>query len=249
MSPEAALVLLIAALYLKDQLLLLRADEALLIPSVFGRRRWRAGFGARGFTIARREPYLANPLLPHQPVFKLRWQMSQAAAPGASAEPLQTNPLLWRLAPLVWGIWLALFVLIPLTLIGRWGVVATLTAVALLYAHIVLALVLVGLARVRLGLTGRAYALLAFECLACAPYAANLVRRLSWVHAPQPEDFTAAAARLLDAAALAEVHAECLERIDEQLQAEPEDGATAAALQRARQRFAANGAGATPGTP
>jgi hypothetical protein len=250
LNAESALALLIVALYLKDNALLLNADEAVLVPSVFGRRRWRAGFGARGFTIARREPYLANPLLPHQPVYRLRWQMTQAAHPGAarSANPatemLAVNPLLWRLAPLVWGMWLATLVLLPLTLLGRWGVVATLATVMLLYAHIVLALGLVWWWRARLGLTGRAFAMLAFECLACAPYAVNLVRRLAWVRSPHPEDFTAAAARLLDGAAQAEVRAECLARIDEQLQAEPEGSAAAAALLRARERFAAEAAAA-----
>jgi hypothetical protein len=175
-------------------------------------------------------------------VIRLRWQMMQAAAPAAAAEPLAVNPVLWRLAPLVWGMWLLLFVLIPLTLVGRWGVVATLSAVALLYVHIVLALVLVWRWRARLGLSARAFGLLAFECLACAPYAPNLVRRLGWVRVPHPEDFTAAAARLLDAAALAEVHAECLARIEEQLQAEVEGSTAFVALQRARGRFAAGAA-------
>ena len=46
MSPEAALPLLVVALYLKDCLLLLRPDEALMVAGVFG-PRWRAAFGPR----------------------------------------------------------------------------------------------------------------------------------------------------------------------------------------------------------
>ena len=237
MSPEAALVLLIVALYLKDNLLLLSPDEAVMVPSAVGRARWCAGFGARGFTFAQREPYLANPLLPHQPVYRLRWHMTQAGDPVPAAQPLVMEPLLWRLAPLVWGMWLLAFVGVPLTLLGRRGAVATLAAVALLYALIVLALVLVWLWRGQIGLTTRTFGLIALECLTCAPYAPNLVRRLVWARSPHPEDFTAASARLLGSPAQAEVRAECLARIDEQLQALPEGSADALALQRARTRF------------
>lgn len=242
LSPEAALALLIVALYLKDCLLLLRADEALMVAGVFG-PRWRAAFGPRGFKLTGREPWLANPLLPHVPVFRLRWAMrapatdAAAPAPATDAAPvLRAEPLLWRLAPLVWGIWTLLFVMVPLAVLGRFGVVAALWLVALLYLHIALALALTWRWRRQFGLGGRAFALLAFECLACAPYAANLVRRLSLAQSPR-EDFTAAAARLLPPEALAEVHRECLARIDEQLEAEPEGSAAAAQLQAARRRF------------
>ncbi|MBI5719662.1 MAG: hypothetical protein HZC37_18490 [Burkholderiales bacterium] len=235
MNTEALLALLIAAFYLKDSLLLLRADEAVLVRGLGG--RWRAGFGARGFKLGGREPYLANPFAPHLAVFRLRWAMQVAKAPTAVPRHALAAPapLAW-LAPFAWVAWLLLFVAIPFTVLARTGVTSTLAALALLYADIAVALALLWRVRSRLGLGGRAYALLAFECLVCAPYAANLVRRAA-AACPVDEDFTAAAARLLAPPALTEVHRECLARIDEQLEAEPEGGPIAQALARARARF------------
>jgi hypothetical protein len=217
--------------------------------------RWRAAFGAQGFKLAGREPWLANPWLPHQPVFRLRWRMEQAGADpsamavradaiapvGPSAGIRFDAPLdlrhLHRLAPFVWCSWLLLFVLIPCTLLVPLGMQATLAAVLLLYLNIVFALALVWRWRSDLGLNGRAFALLAFECTVCAPYSANLVRRLAW-HPRTGETFDAAAARLLPAPAMQQVRRECLARIDERLEAEPEGGAVAALLREARARLA-----------
>lgn len=267
MSPEAGLALLVVALYLLDSLLLLHPDEAVLVRrglagggngdknSDSDAGRWRAAFGAQGFKLAGREPWLANPLLPHQPVFRLRWRMAQAgavpaptaarsdvAATVATAEAVRFDAppglrRLHQLAPVVWCSWLLLFLLIPCTLLVPLGLRATLAAVLLLYANIVLALALVWRWRCDLGLNGRAFALLAFECAVCAPYSANLVRRLAW-HPRSGETFDAAAARLLPAPAMQQVRRECLARIDERLEAEPEGSAEAAALHEARTRLA-----------
>jgi hypothetical protein len=238
-SPEVVLALVIVAFYLKDCLLLLRRDEAVMVAGRSG-SRWRAAFGLRHYTLAGREPWLANPFLPHVPVFRLRWQMQASdhvAAPAVSAaRSLRVEPRLRRLAPLVWAIWTLLFVMVPLAVLGRFGVTAALWLVGLLYAHIAVALLLTWRWRVPFGLSHRAFVLLAFECLACAPYAANLVRRLS-LSQEMDEAFTAAATRLLPPDALADVHRECLARIDDQLDVEPEASAASAALQAARLRF------------
>jgi hypothetical protein len=237
-STEALLALAIVAFYLKDSLLLLGPDEAVLVRGFGG--RWRAGFGARGFKLAGREPYLAHPLTPHAPAYRLRWAMQAESAPfaGSGTAALEALPQLGRLAPFAWVSWLLLFVVIPGTVLARLGVTSTLAAVLLLYLNILVALGLVWRMRAPLGLAGRAYALLAFECLVCAPYSANLVRRVAAAR-PVQEDFTVAAARLLPAAALADVSRECLARIDEQLEAEAEGSAAARALGRARRRFVA----------
>ena len=250
MSPEAGLALLIVALYLLDSLLLLRPDEAVLVCS----QRWHAGFGTRGYKLAGREPWLANPWLPHRPVFRLRWRVAQPSTDPLPVSDLPRDPgdvshaefeprlrRLRQLAPAACVSWLLLVVLIPCTLLWPLltsGIFATLAAAALLYVNIALALALVWRWRDDLGLSGRAFALLAFECLVCAPYSANLVRRLSW-HARIDEDFAEAAARLLEPPALIEVRRECLARIDEWLEAEPEGGTAATDLRAARARLAA----------
>jgi hypothetical protein len=242
-STELALALLIAALYLKDCLLLLQPHEAVLVRA----RVWRAGFGLRQWTLAGREPYWANPLLPHQAVFRLQWNMQKPALAHSTGAPANTQveepqrlAALRRLGPLVWWSWLLLFVGIPLTVLGRWGVWATLAALLLLYLNIVASLWWVWIKRVSLGLNARAFALLAFECLACAPYAANLVRRLSWREAaagqPRP-DFTQAAARLLAPPAWEQARAACRVRVQDQIDAEPKGTARARALEQSLQHW------------
>ncbi len=287
-STEAALALLIAALYLKDCLLLLRPNEAVLVKA----RTWRAGFGLLQWTLAGREPYWAHPLLPHQAVFRLQWDMlaapptggaavdvptggaavdpptagspcnANAAAPSRAAAPaldaidaIDAPPrlaALRRLGPWVWLSWLLLFVALPLTVLGRWGITATLTALACLYLSIMLSLAWVWWARHDLGLNAGSFALLAFECLACAPYAANLVRRLSW-RPPAPEqraeDFVHAAHRLLTPAAWEPVRSACLARVQDQWDAEPENTPRARALQKSKQSWAALSSDAGQGPP
>ncbi|MBL8325901.1 MAG: hypothetical protein JNJ89_13200 [Rubrivivax sp.] len=248
---EALLAALIIGLYLKDSLLLLAPDEAVLVRGLGG--HWHAGFGARGYKLAGREPYLANPLTPHAPVVRLRWRMTGpapdpgvagegAAADGAGAAALRLVPVpLARLAPFAWASWLLLFGLIPAAVLAQWGVTFVLWALAALYASIAAALAMLWPLRGPLGLSQRAYALLAFECLVCPPYAANIVRRAAAARTV-PDDFVALAGQLLPAAARAQVRRECLARIDEQLEAFDEGDAAAEQLRRARVHFAAGSA-------
>ena len=74
LGPEGWLVVLVVALFVQDSVLLLRTDEAVLVRSARG--RWRAGFGARSWRLAGREPHLLHPFLPHEPVVRLSWSLA-----------------------------------------------------------------------------------------------------------------------------------------------------------------------------
>ena len=223
----------LVALYLKDCLLLLGRDEAVLVRGWRG--RWRAGFGLRDWQLRRREPYLCHPFKPWEPVLRLRWDAAAtpATAPTAPAA-FATEP---RLGPWVTLVWLYLFVALPAAFFGHLGLPAVLAVLGGLYATIAIALVRVWLARAAFGLSRSEFGVLAFEVLACAPYAANLVRRLS-LHRAVDENLLAAAPRLLDVPALAAVHAGVVARIDDELDLVAEGSARAAALRAARPRFA-----------
>jgi hypothetical protein len=224
----------IGLLYLKDCLLFLAPDEAVLVRGWRG--RWRACFGRHDWRLRGREPWLCNPFKPHQPVLRLRWNAA-APAPTAPLARAEVAPELALLGPWVWAIWLTLFGLLPLAFYGHLGLRALLVGVVALYAFIVGALALVYRRRESLGLDRAALGVLAFELLACAPYAANLVRRLALARRVD-EDLTTAADRLLDADALARMRAHCLTRMDDELDWLPEDSPRAQALQAARSRFA-----------
>jgi hypothetical protein len=224
----------LVALYLKDCFLLLGRDEAVLVRGWRG--RWRAGFGMLDWRLRQREPWLCNPFKPWEPVLRLRWDAAAKPAPVPAAPASVPGEL--RLGPWVGVMWLLLFVALPLAYYGHLGLHVTLAVLAELYAFILVALVLVWRRRGALGLSGAQFGVLAFEVLACAPYAPNLVRRLS-LHRRVDEDLLTAARRLLDASALARVNAQCLARIDDELDWLAEDSPRALALRAARPAFVA----------
>jgi len=233
----------IVALYLKDCFLLLERDEAVLVRG-WG-RRWRAGFGALDWRLRGREPRLCHPLKPWQSVQRLRWDAAAAPAPApapatASASVPADPPerFLWPWASVIW---LLLFVALPIAYYGNLGLRSVLLVLAEVYLLILASLVLVWRRRAALGLTGSQFGVLAFELLACAPYSANLVRRLSLLRRVD-ESLLAASERLLDAPAQAEVRAQCLRRIDDELDWIAEESPRAQALRAARPRFAPPGA-------
>jgi len=223
----------LVALYLKDCLLFLERDEAVLVRGWRG--RWRAGFGLLDWRLRRREPFLCNPFKPWEPVLRLRWDAAATPAPAPAVPASVPDEL--RLGPWVLVLWLLLFVALPLAYYGHLGLQAMLLVLAELYAVILVTLVLVWRRRAALGLTGSQFGVLAFEVLACAPYAPNLVRRLA-LHRRVDEDLLVAARRLLDAPALARLNAQCLARIDDELDWAAEDSARAQALRAARPAFA-----------
>lgn len=229
-NAEAALVLLAWALYLFDSARLLAANEAVLRPHGAG---WRAAFGSLRWKIRGKEPYLPNPWTPHAQMYVLRWDW---ARPGGSAA-LAPRPELRVFAPFVLFSGICLLVVMPLGFATRLGSVVAVAAVVAMYLSNLAALAVLVHRRKRLGLGGRQTVGLVVECLACPPFAINLVRRLCALR-PLKDDFVAASTRLLPAAVLAEVHAQCLLRLNEQIDYEDEGSARMASLLAARDRFA-----------
>jgi hypothetical protein len=235
-SHEVLLQLLVVGFYLQDSLQALAPNEAVLVRGWRG--RWHAAFGQRGWKIAGRELLLPNPFTPHRPLFRLAWRMegSAEATQPKPARELTVPPDIDRLRPFVIVAGLALFVLLPLGLFSRAGTLLAIAAVVLLYVNNLLALSLAYRWRDRLGVDKRRLVSMALECLACAPYGLNLVRRLCALTNPQ-EDFTQAARRLIPSEELQSAHAQCLARIEEQIDTEPEGSRRSAQLQAAKARF------------
>jgi len=234
LGAEVWLMLLALALYVVDALLLLASNEAVLVRG--WRRRWRAGFGAHGWKLAAKEPYLPNPLTPHRPLLRLSWAFDAEPPRATSAEPLTVPPEIDTFGPFTIVSLLCIFVGLPIGLFTGAGVAFTAGAVVLLYLNNLVALGLVFKRRGKLNLSQRQFALMAFECLACPPFSINLVRKLC-ARVPVEESFTSVARRTLPADELAVVNAQCLLRLEEQLAYAPEGGAQMQALQAARTRF------------
>ena len=234
-STEALLLLAALVLYLSDSILFFAGDEAALLR---GRRgRWHVGFGLDRWRLAGKEPYLPNPFTPQAPLLRLRWSMR---APGAApaAEPLHLPPELDRFAAHVGVSWLCLFVLLPIVLFQPQGLGFTLAVLLVFYVNVAAALVRLYRCRSAFALPARDFAVLAFECLACPPFSINLVRKLS-ARIVVKEDLVSAAMRLLPAEALAGFKAQCLRRVDEEIESAGEDSPARQSLHAGRERFAA----------
>lgn len=120
---------------------------------------------------------LPNPLLPQRPQFRVAWSLDDkraASTPELSGFLSALRPL-GLICQVLLGL---LLLLLPVCWLLGAGIVL-LVQFALYYLLIIAALVLVFWRRESLGLRTRAFWSLAFDVLACAPFAVNLVRKLS----------------------------------------------------------------------
>jgi len=223
-------------LYALDSTVLLYANEGILIA---GRKSmWSATFGDGRLRFLGRSVCILSLFTPHKPAFRLGWKFGALADLGPDATPvlLSAPNELRALAPFTIGAGLALYGLLPLGLFADLGLSFIAAAAAMLYLNIFAALCLLYRCRHTLDLSGKKFAALAFECIACPPFAVNLVRRVTLAQRVA-EQFTSAAQRLLDADAWHEVQAICAMRLDEAIEAEPAGSMRATTLQQQRQRF------------
>jgi hypothetical protein len=169
---ETLLLLGIAAFYLFDTASLLYRDEVVFAQCG---RRWRASMGA-GFMLAGRYLVLPAVFSPGAPVFRVAWGASVQGNPPA------TGVLLPMLRPLRWParlIALLLFLVLPLALLVNLDPRWMLGLLGLLYLVASLSVAHVARRRSILGLSRKDIAAIAFDVIACPPFAINLVRRIT----------------------------------------------------------------------
>lgn len=163
------------ALYLYDSAQGLYGDEF-----VIERRRnaWRVSAGA-GLLMAGRRPHLPNPFTPDALMFRVRWDRANDDG-TLGADDVDTMSGLLRLPRLVVIAQLLLLAAALPVVSILLGAGATLLGLfALYYLLTFVALVALFRARAGLRLSGRQFAVLAFESVACAPFAPNLVRKVA----------------------------------------------------------------------
>lgn len=235
---EVLLMAFAVLLYLYDSAQLLHFNEGILSPA--GRKGWRVRFGSDNTRLRGKELYVPNPFAPHRPLFRLAWDLQGGTA--AIDEDWNARKALFRpLVPLVWGMAVGAFVLLPLGLFTRLGDAMVLAAIAVLYLNIVAALAWLGWRRQRFGLAGRRYVALAAESLLCSPFALNLIRKLA-LQMPAREDLLDAARRLQTPADWDAFRLKCVGRLDERIEDEDPDSQRLASLREQRSALAAEGA-------
>ena len=204
-SAEALVILVALVFYLYDSLMLLAVNEAVLELGLDG--FWNPAFGSNRWKIGGKEPYVPKPL--HPP------------------------PELVRLVPFVYLSGICMFMLVPIGLFINVGAYFLPSAIALMYLNNLAALVVLWRIRTAVSLPSAEFYSVAFECVACPPFAVNLIRKLSR-RIVCGEDFMSASKRLLQDEQLTRVNSDCLLRVDEQIDFAPEDSATMEELKALR---------------
>lgn len=198
-SIQVQIVLAICLFYLYDAALLLKSDEGLLRR---GRRGWQATLASKGFELRQRWLLWPPIFLPHQPIYRLRWNATQITLPG-DAQPAKlqeahaasfkafTIPL-YLLATL-------LFIALPVSLLVLHSELTQLICLGLIYLCTA-GISLLTLRHGRQGHSPRGLARsTALQILLCPPFALNVVRKLSQAHTTQT-DLLAAAHTLMHTA-------------------------------------------------
>jgi hypothetical protein len=221
---EVALPLGAVGLYVYDSLLLLFDNEYLFSRS-WG--HWRATAGS-SFVLFGRRVTLQNPFLPHRPVFRIVVGDADFADDGTvDAQRPDTDAFLRALRPfqVITLVQLTvLFLVLPVSLVIFGPDWISLSVVVSFYVLTLVSLCLAVVRRGCLGLDRKALVSLWSDGLLCAPFAVNIVRKMSlhWKIGLSPVRF---AQRRFDATAF-RAFADLLgSRLAAEGAAEPEDSA------------------------
>ncbi len=163
------------ALYLFDSTQWLYANELIFLH---GGGKWRCA-QIPAFLVSGRRVYFPNPLAPATPLFKVRWSESDQRHELEDARELGRFFQALRPVQYLVNTLLVILLVLPVELLLYGTGVELLVVMALFYLVILVALVVIYRRRGELRLTGRAFAALCFDALACAPFAINLVRKLA----------------------------------------------------------------------
>lgn len=205
MMPGFELLLPLGALgfYLYDCAHLLYGNELLLAHR---NGRWSV-MRRTGLALFGRELVFGAPFTPHATLYRVHW--SEHDARRRHEDPVALSRFetgLAPLRPLVLTLLLLLGVALPVASLGYGAGLALLGVFALYYVLVVVALLLLARRREALGLARREFWATAFDVLACAPFAVNLLHRLSLQHG-LAGDPLAFARQHFDAASLAALRA------------------------------------------
>ncbi len=232
-SFEVLLPLGAVAFYLFDASLMLYGNELAL---EWRAPRWRVSGGMEAMLRGKRW-FLPNPFTPQALLFQVRWDSSSfrpALDPFPQLEQLDRSLAPLKLVVMALAV-LLLAVLPPVSWL--YGAGATLLAVFIAaYLLIGAALVIVFRRRAALGLSPRRFAWLAFEALACAPFAVNLVRKISLLQSDRV-NLESLAKDHFDETTLCATTAVVVARIDERLAIEEPDTVRSVQLRAMRDRL------------
>ena len=235
LSFEVLLVLGVVGFYLFDSAMLLYFNE-LVFAETNG--KWGFSYPESRWQILGKNTYLPNPLRPDHTLFRVCWSVSEAGERQEDQQALRHFlASLYPLKVMTLGLYALLLIGLPIMLLGFGRGFGLLLLIAVVYLTIAVMLIQIFRQREELGLPGKAFAKLAFDSLACAPFALNLVRKITLRRSLRGNPIFFAH-EFFDAATFARlVHALC-QRVDEEIEIEDEASSRYCALKDYRNRIA-----------
>jgi hypothetical protein len=221
--------------YVYDCGMLLYDNELLFLRSA---RRWRVEPGSRHLLL-RRRVCLPGFLQPWLAIYRLNW--SDVKLPRGRDAAVGGDIGLDGLLPLQLlcaGMLFLLLPVLPLVSLGYGAGWVLLAVFALYYLLIVVALTLIWWRRRQWSLGPRAFASVALDSLACAPFAANLVRRVT-LRQQCPADGVVLASAVCQLSVRRQLLTVLAERLSERIAAAPPGGPEALQLQERRRQLEA----------
>jgi hypothetical protein len=175
LTAEAWLMLLALALYVYDAALLLESNELMLVQGRAG--QWLVGFGANGWKLGGKEPFIPNLLAPWRTMVRVRWSFEEGPS-GPRSDDGMLLPEVGTAPKVAVTVLLALiFVVFPACLFVYPVTALTLSVVVLIYATCAITLAMLYLEREPLALSRPGFWKLCVECFACPPFCINAVRK------------------------------------------------------------------------
>jgi hypothetical protein len=202
-------------LYLFDSILLLYSNEVLFVN-----RGGRWGFVMSSPLIfGGRRLCFVNPLAPGVAQFRVQWAENDSRQQQEGNEALQEFFTALRPVRYLTAVLLVMLLALPVELVIFGTGLELLVLMASFYLVILVALTYIYVRHRQLQLSGRSFAALCFDSLACSPFAINLTRKLAMRRslAGNPVDF---AQRVFDAQAFTGLVTAIAGRVGEEQQRE-----------------------------
>ncbi len=220
LSFDIMLILGIVGFYLFDSSMLLYVNELVFVEK---NGKWVVYRPEWGWQMLGKNLYVPNPLTPDYSLFCACWVVS--SAPNEYQEDIDAlRKFLNELNPLrymTFSLFVLLLIWLPIVLLKFGTGLALLLFIGVIYCIISIMLAQIFRQREKLGLSGRTFAKLAFDSLACAPFALNLVRKIT-LHRSLVGDPICFANQVLDSDAFSQLVQALCDRVNEEIEFEDE---------------------------
>jgi hypothetical protein len=179
LSFEALLILGVLGFYLYDSAILLFSNELVFIKS-YG--KWSASFPSARWRVMRKLLFFPNPFTPFNLIFLSAWTTKDSSSQNKSSDVSKLLVAMLYLRISVMVLMFLLIIALPMVIFKLGIGTSSLVVLTLIYLTIINMLFYAYFKKKDLGLSNKAFAELAFEALACPPFALNLIRNISLRH-------------------------------------------------------------------